>query len=186
MSLESSFEHLQAELNRLQETLAALHLTVSEDKPRHDEVVLVDWVENSVTDLLGALDEAAGDVARGFQGIQRGATLKESRMALRHAHELIIQFAHKYMVELAAHDSVARLLQMGAERGRAWHQWVKVVKSAIERCLAPLEKVEAALLGCWDELGEQLARGSVSVQSTNIGQQITVREDQLEVAGKAG
>jgi hypothetical protein len=46
--------------------------------------------------------------------------------------------------------------------------------------------VESALLGCWDELSEQLARSSVSVQATNIGQQITMREDQLELAGKAG
>ena len=186
MSLESTFELLLAELAKLQEIVTALQVTVAEDKPMHGEAVLVDWLDNSVTDLLGALEEASGCAARGLQGLQRGAPWKESRTALRSVHELVIRFAHKYVVELAAHDSISRLLEMGAERGRAWQQWVKVVKSAMERCVGPLKVVESALLDCWVELGEQLARGSVSVQATNIGQQITMREDQLELAGKAG
>ena len=43
----------------------------------------------------------------------------------------------------------------------------------------------AAMVECWSELTERLARNSVSVQATNIGQQITVRDDQFEMAGKA-
>jgi hypothetical protein len=163
-----------------------LYVTVSEDKPARGEVVLVDWLDNSVTELLGAVEEAVGCAVQGLQNTQRGATLKESRTALRRAHELVIRFADKYVTELAAHDSISRLVEMGVERGRAWQHWVKVVQSAIERCVTPLMIVESALLGCWDELSEQLARSSVSVQATNIGQQITMREDQLELAGKAG
>jgi len=49
----------------------------------------------------------------------------------------------------------------------------------------PMNAVAAVLADCWSELAERLARNSVSVQATNIGQQITVRDDQLELTGKA-
>ena len=65
----------------------------------------------------------------------------------------------------------------GVEPGRS--------RRPIERCAVPMNAVAAAMVECWSELTERLARNSVSVQATNIGQQITVRDDQLEIAGKA-
>jgi len=186
MSLAASFERLRAELGRLQEAVSALQVTVVEDKPAHGEAVLVDWVDNTVTDLLGLLEESADTLSSGPEDAQHETQLKKMRTKLRRIHELMIEFSHKFMAELAAHDSIARLLEMARERGRAWQQWVKVVKSAVERCTIPLRAANSALLECWHELAEVLARNSVSVQATNIGQQITVREDQLELVGKAG
>jgi hypothetical protein len=186
MSLEASFERLRTELGRLQEAVSALHVTVAEDKPAHGEAVLVDWVDNTVTDLLGLLEEAADALSSAPENAQHETQLTKTRTRLRLSHELMTQFIYKFMTELAAHDSIARLLEMAGERGRAWQQWVKVVKTAIERCTVPLRAVNSAILDCWHELSEILARNSVSVQATNIGQQITVREDQLEWVSKAG
>jgi hypothetical protein len=182
MSLEASFEKLRSALQGLQDAVSALQVTVAEDKPRHGEAVLVDWLDNTITDLSGTLEETVCALQRA-PNHQSDAQLKETRAAISRAHALIIRFTHKYLEELAAHDVISRLLEMGRERGRAWQHWVRVVKTAIDRCAAPQRTTESALLDCWHELGEQLARGSVSVQATNIGQQINLREDQLEMAG---
>lgn len=186
MSLEATLERLRAELARLQDAVSALQVTVSQDKPKHDEVVLADLLDDMATDLLGMLDEATESVAQRLADSQPDGQLKKTRRTLYLVQKLTIEFMFKYFSELAAHENISRLLAMGQERGRAWQHWVKAVNMAVERCAAPLRGVENAVLECWNELGEQLARNSVSVQATNIGQQITLREDQLALAVKPG
>jgi hypothetical protein len=74
---------------------------------------------------------------------------------------------------------------MGRERGREWREWSQEVKTGIERCDPPVRTAARATLECWSELADRLARNSVSVQATNIGQQISVRDDQLGLVGRA-
>ncbi len=186
MSLEATFTSLRRDLARLQEAVSALHVTVTEDKPARGATVLVDHLDNVVTDLSGLLEEADARAAQAIQTNQPNGPLDQARAAVREIHELINRFTALYASELAAHDRIAQLLEMGRERGREWREWSQVVKTAIERCAAPMKAAVDAILECWSELAERLARNSVSVQATNIGQQITVREDQLEMAGKAG
>jgi hypothetical protein len=185
MSLEATFESLRRELTRLQEAVSALHVTVTEDKPARGAAVLVDQLDNLVTDLSSTLEEADARAAQAIQGTRPNGPLDEVRSALREIHTLLNRFTALYVGELAPHDRIAQLLEMGRERGREWRDWSQVVKTAIERCATPMKATAAAILGCWSELAERLARNSVSVQATNIGQQITIREDQLELAGKA-
>jgi hypothetical protein len=185
MSLEATFESLRRDLARWQEAVSALHVTVTEDKPARGAAVLVDRLDNLVTDLSSTLEEADALAAQAIQGNQLNGPLDQERTVLREIHQLINRFTALYVNELAAHDAIAQLLEMGRERGREWREWSQEVKTAIERCAAPMKSAAGALLECWSELAERLARNSVSVQATNIGQQITVREDQLELAGKA-
>lgn len=184
MSIEAAFESLHRDLTRLQEAVSALHVTIAEDKPARGGAVLVDHLDNLVTDLSGVLEEADVCVARAVRGIQPGGTPDQARTALREIHGLMNRFFTTYAGELAAHDRIARLLEMGRERGREWREWSGVVKTAVERCAAPMKVVMSAILDCWNELVERLARNSVSVQAMSIGQQITVREGQLELSGK--
>lgn len=185
MSLEATMESLRHALAGLQETVSALQVTVAEDKPAHGGAVLVDQLENLVTDLSSTIEEADDRAARALQSNLTHGPLDAARAALREIHTLLNHFTALYAGELAAHDTLARLLAMGRERGREWRAWSDVVKTAIERCRAPLRLAAGALVECWSELAGRLARQSVSVQATNIGQQITMREDQLELAGKA-
>lgn len=185
MSLEATFETLRHALAALQEAVSALHVTVTEDKPARGAAVLVDRLDNLVTDLSGLIEEADARIPRAVQSSQPNGPLHEVRAALVAIHELLNRFTAVYAGELAAHDPVAQLLEMGRERGREWREWSEVVKTAIERCASPLQAAAGALLESWSELTDRLARNSVSVQATNIGQQITLREDQLELAGKA-
>ena len=56
MSLEATFESLRHELARLQEAVSALHVTVTEDKPACGAAVLVEQLDNLVTDLSSDLE----------------------------------------------------------------------------------------------------------------------------------
>lgn len=181
MSLETTFESLRRELARLQEAVSALHVTVAEDKPVSGAVVLVDQLDNLVTDLSGALEEADARAAQVIQGNHLNVPAEQSRVALREIHGLVNRFIALYAGQLAAHDPVERLLEMGRERGREWRDWSQVVKTAIERCAAPMKAAAGAIMECWSELAERLARSSISVQATSIGQHITLREDQFEL-----
>ena len=185
MSRQATLESLRRELAALQEAVSALHVTVTEDRPARGAAVLVDQLDNLVTDLSGTLEEADACAAVALQAIQPNGALDNERAAAHDIHRLLNRFAAQYAGELATHDRIAQLLEMGRERGRGWHEWSQVVKTAIERCALPLKAAADAMLACWSELADHLARNSVSVQATNIGQQITVRDDQLEMAGRA-
>jgi hypothetical protein len=185
MSLEAVLASLRRELARLEEVVSALRVTVMEDRPTRGAVVLVDQLDNVVTDLFSALEEADVHVVRALQIDQPNGPLETVGALLRQTHELLNRFTATYVGELASHDHIARLLQMGVERGREWRAWSQEVKTAIERCRTPMTAVADAMLDCWSEVAERLARNSVSVQATNIGQQITVRDDQLEAVSKA-
>ncbi len=185
MSLEATLVSLRRELARLSEAVSELRVTVTEDQPARGGVVLVDQLDNLVTELSSALEEADALATAAQQISQPNGTLENVRTVLRDIHRLLNHFTASYVSELATHDRIAQLLEMGRERGREWREWSLEVKTAIERCTVPLKAVAGALVECWSEMAERLARNSVSVQATNIGQQITLRDDQLELAGKA-
>jgi hypothetical protein len=184
VSLEAALASLRRELAHLHEVVSTLRVTVVEDRPTRGAVVLVDHLDNLVTELSSALEEADSHAAQALQ-IDPNGPLENVRAIARNIHDLLNRFATKYVDELASHDHIAQLLEMGRERGREWREWTLEVKTAIERCRTPMNVVASAMVDFWTELAERLARNSVSVQATNIGQQITVREDQLEFVGKA-
>ena len=184
MSLEGALVSLRHSIAGLQEVVSDLRVIVTEDKPARGGVVLVDQLDNVVTELSSALEEADAKAAEALQLVEPGGSLDHVRGALHHIHGLLNTFAVQYVAELASHGPVSQLLLMGRERGREWREWTREVKTAIERCVTPMKTASAAVLECWSELALRLARHSVSVQATNIGQQITVREDALEMAGK--
>lgn len=185
MSLESAFESLSHALTRLSETVSALHVTIAEDKPTRGATLLVDQLDNLVTDLLGTLEEAHVHMAEALQNSKSSAQLDKVQRALFEIHSLINCLTAQYIGEIGAHDTIAKLLEMGRERGREWREWSLEVKTAVERCGTPVMTISGALLECWNELAQRMEHGSVSMQATNIGQQITLREDQVEMAGTA-
>ena len=184
MSLETALESLRRDLRELQRALSELQPFLADVR---GTVALVDDLDNAVTELTSSVEEAAASLGQAAHASQADGSLDVVRSALRHTHELLNRFTASYIrlfvPEIPENDSmVAELLTMGHERGSQWSDWNRVVKTSIERCATPLQKAADSLLDCWSELAERLARHSVSVQATNIGQQISVRDDQLEVA----
>jgi hypothetical protein len=185
MSLEAALASLRSELARLHDVISALRVTVMEDRPSRGAVILVDQLDNVVTELSSALEEADAHAVQALHMNQPNGLLENVRAILRKIQDLVNLFTASYVGELASHERIEQLLEMGRERGREWREWSQEVKTAIERCQAPLRVVTSAMADCWSELADRLARNSVSVQATNIGQQITVRDETLEIAGRA-
>jgi hypothetical protein len=176
MSLGATLETLHRELARLREAISALHVTVAEDRPACGAAMLVDQLDNVVVELSSTLEEAEARALQAREG--NGSSPPDgTRVALREVHTLLNRFTALFAGELANHNRVALLIEMGRERGREWREWAQVVKTAIESCAAPMQATASALLECWSELTERVAGHSVSVQATNIGQQITTHED---------
>ena len=74
---------------------------------------------------------------------------------------------------------------MARDRGKAWMNWMTLVHTIINTLREKMLETWQALCQCWEELAEKLSDGAVSVQATNIGQQITMHEDQLELTANA-
>ena len=186
MSLETALDRLRRDLTELQRAFTELQLFIADVRGR---VEPVDELDNVVTELMSGVEEAAASLGRAAQTSQVDGSLDLVRAALRHTHEVFNRVTASYLglfvPETPENDSiVAELTMLSAERGNQWSDWNRVVTTSIERCATPLQNAAESLLTCWFELAERLARHSVSVQATNIGQQISVRDDQLEVANR--
>lgn len=186
MSLESALRSLHHALGRLTEVVSALHVTVAEDKPTRGATVLVDQFDNWVTELLGILEEAEAQMAEVLQRSKPPEQLGAVRHALRDVHASINRFTNQYSAELSAYAAIRQLMEMGNERGREWREWSVEVRTAVERCRLPVVLLAEALLDCWSELSIRMTQGNISMQTTSIGHQVTVREEPMKVVGTVG
>ena len=76
------------------------------------------------------------------------------------------------------HDFV----RMGHRQGGKWPQWISLLKTVIEGCCEPLHGSVHAVAVCWEELTEKQSAKAISVQATNIGQQITTLQNPQKAA----
>lgn len=177
MALRAQLRTLARRLRDLRETVGELRLAVSEDRPYEPDVALVDRVEDRVTDLQGAVEEALAALApvlaaRGRpsepMGVdQAGEALVSCQAALEGARVT-------YWRDLVSYDALSLLLAFGREQGGEWQAWSASVKESIDRCQAPLAAVAAALEQSWREVAERAGLAGVQVRTTTIGQHITV------------
>ncbi|QOJ22860.1 MAG: hypothetical protein HRU78_03675 [Gammaproteobacteria bacterium] len=184
MSLESAFESLQRMVTNLSEAVATLQIIV-EDMPKKERPFLIDQLDDQVTDLLGILEEIDAHVLEAVQSSKSPDQSEQAQQALYKAHTSVNHFIAQYIGKIGTHDVIAKLLEMGNERGREWRKWSLEVKTALERCWVPLKMVSDELLHCWHELTQRMMRGLVFMQNTDIRQQVTVRENQSKLAGTA-
>jgi len=171
--IETTFQVLAAKFDALREALASLRLTAIEDRPPRNEVLLVERLGDAVEDLGGWLDEAAAATAAALGAVARPLDGHRARETLARANERFIQIEYKLLFDLLSAEQLEELARFGRQRGREWLAWTGSVIQALEQCRAPLREVDEALLLAWNELSERLGTGMVSVQTTNIGQQIS-------------
>ena len=188
MSLETALESLRTDLSELQRVLSELLPFIADIRY---VVVPVEHLDEKMIELTGGVEEALASLGEAAQASQPDGPLDVVRSALLRTHDALNRITMSYVslfVPDAPEDDsmMAVLLTMGLEGGPGspWWDWTGAVKTSIEQCATPLQNAAASLRECWSELAERLARHSVSVQATNIGQQISVRDDQLEVANR--
>ena len=177
MTVEASYQGLRLQLQRLRETVAALHVALVVDRPTQNDVALIDGLGDAVDDLLGLLKEALAAAHEACQAAEYPRDLHRATWALTNCQEQFNRFLQQMTAGLMAYERIAELLTLGVERGGEWHGWAHSVKDAIERCREPADRVTQALLGCWQEMAAGAELHSVSIKTVSIGQQIGSVED---------
>jgi hypothetical protein len=169
MAIEAVFEQLATAFNAAREALQSLGLTVIEDRPPHDEVLLVERLANLVDDLRGWAEEGCASARIARDAVAHPPDLQRARQALGLAHERFILVKYRFFDEAVTHRTIEALARFGHQRGREWLGWAKSVVLALDACRAPIRALDEALLQAWKEFGERLGTRSVSLQTTNIG-----------------
>jgi hypothetical protein len=184
VALEATFRDLSVCLHQLHDALNELQVTLG-DKPIDDESAVADDIETKVLDAMGTLHEARKAALNARRAVGHPVDLDRARRALTLCQERFHRIEQQFASDLVSYEKLKELDRLGNER-RAWLPWSNTVKQGIEQCRQPLEQTSAALAACWQELAERLGTMSISMQATNVGQQITVprsRAADLEVEG---
>lgn len=186
--MQTEFQRLGAQMKRLRGGLADLRRLIDDHPPHGDQVLLLDAFGDAVDEMRGWLEEArrasapaqAAPKAKGDQGFDQNL----ARQALCVSQDQFNRVSHRFAFDLVSYDRVAELLRLGRERGGEWQTWAKGIKAELERCQQHLYHTSQALFRCWLEIADRVGLTSVSVQSTNIGQHITVpTTEELTVDG---
>jgi hypothetical protein len=170
VALEATFRGLSVCLHHLHDALNELQVTLG-DKPPDDESALADGLETAVLDLMGALHEARKAALNARRAVGHPVDLDRARRSLTLCQERFHRIEQQFASDLVSYEKLKELARLGNER-RAWLPWASTVKQGIELCRPPLEQTSAALASCWQELAERLGTMNISMQATNVGQQI--------------
>lgn len=175
MGLEDVFQQLGAQLELLDKELQELHNTIMDDHPQED-IVLFDLRSDAVMAMLGWLTEArtAAEHARG--AVAGTPDLHRARHELTTCHEWFNRVADKVASDFTAYEPMHELMSLGAEPGGKWRAWVAAMTEMLARCQQRMYDCGQTLFTCWRELAARVGAASVSVQNTNIGQQVELRD----------
>ena len=176
MALQKSFQALCGQLRELQEVLEAVNTTVEEDRPRRKDVVVASSLADAILAVRGLLEESRVAADEACDAIGPSPDLDRARRALTTCQERFHRFAAEFSHDLVSYDRMADLASVARERGRDWASWVEVVHQGLAQCQAFVEEGREALFLCWQDLTERLSATSVSVHTTNIGQQLYPRQ----------
>jgi len=180
VALQKSFQDLCTRLRELQEVLEALNTTVEEDRPKWRDVVVASSLGDAVLAVRGILEETCAAAAEACEAVGHPLDMDRARRALTTCQQRFHRFAAELSHDLASYERMADLASVAQERGRDWASWVKVVKQGLEQCQALVEEGTEALFLCWQDLAERLSVASVSIRTTNIGQQFSAPESKRE------
>ncbi len=186
MALEATFRDLHSQLKKLHDNLLALRLTVAEDKPLSGEAALVDQFEDSIMDAMGLLDECLNASRSAQKAVGHPLDLDRARRALTTCQERFHRAERRFSDELVSYEKLRDLASVSEKRGREWASWASSVKHGLEQCRQPMDAVSKALAACWQEIAEHVGTTNISVQATNIGQQITTTAAELQGLEKEG
>jgi hypothetical protein len=173
MAIEAVFLNLIRKFDAMREALESLALTAIEDRPASGEVLLVDRLGNLVEDLRGWAEEAREAASQASHALAHPADLNLGRRALAIANERFLRLEYRFFDEAVEHATISELTRFSRQSGREWLSWAGGVVQALNACRSPIRELDEALFQAWQELGERLGSRSLSVQTNNIGQQIT-------------
>jgi hypothetical protein len=180
MALEETVKSLPARLDQLEDALTALRVTFLEDRPpKGADVALFDYFELGAEDVLGWVVEARAAARTAVRSFETDPPdLYLLRRSLWQCHQRAHRVSRHFHFELAPFDRVCELVELGRSRKGEWLGWAESVRDTLGGCRGPLQELNESLSICWWELSDRIGMNSVSVSSTNIGQQIAVAKEE--------
>ncbi len=160
MLLNAALDTLTEQMGSLREALWSLRVTAIEDRPPHDELVLVDRLGDTVEELLGWLAECAAETDRTRRSAHYGRDAEQVSTLLTSC-EAHVQRLEADLCTLRSYDNLAPLLQQARKRGGEWASWLQGVREALDRAQACATDVRVALLCCWQATVEQAMHKAV-------------------------
>jgi hypothetical protein len=178
MALDTAFELLQQRLHDLQTVLDELEVFITDKPERGGDVIVVGRLSDAVDDFRGWLEPMRHAISTGLQASSQPGSLEQARRSLMTCQERFNQLSEQATkTGLLSFDSIGALVDLGGRRGGEWAEWANIVRQAIEHCRHATHRMNDALYTGWRELTEQrLGRSLVSLQTTNIGQHISMPE----------
>jgi hypothetical protein len=165
-------EELWDALCAVREPLVALSVTVWEDRPADDDVMLADKVGDAVVDVCGWLEGAIGAVRDARDAVGVGDSLADCG---HHFDRL----EKSFWSDLASHERLAEVDALGSERPR-WSGWAGGVRRGVGDCGALIHDARTALFQWWREASHE-RKPVVAVTATNIGQHFAhTASDEME------
>lgn len=170
--MEEKFQSAVEQCNRFCGLVEELRMTVIEDRPLKDVVKLVEHIGDTVEELLGTAREMH-EAAMDAQGaVEHPIDAEHTRRALALYHAKFNIVAERFFSDLASYELVDELISLGRLRRGEWQVWADLVKDTIKEGQQVVFAVNGSLLECWQALFECTGRQIISVQGTNVGQQI--------------
>jgi hypothetical protein len=171
MTLEMAFKDLTARWERLAEELEeGLLWSVTETRPDEEHAMATHYID-AATDLIATAREGLAACRGAVDGAPNLGLAGRSLLRCQERYNALVAL---FDGEMASYRRVRRLRRFAREKGGAWRGWADRVGEAVGRCRQPMDDLNRALFGCWEEVTERVGISTVSVQATNIGQQITV------------
>lgn len=173
MALEAALSNLCRTLRALRGSLYELMYTVTEDAPKRGRVILVDQLGEQVAELHGLSIECLEAAEGAERAAGQPSDLNQMRRFLVRSQTQFQQLSQTLVWQLFSYEQVVELMELGHRRKGEWSGWVQGIRSGLEKCRLPFQEAEATYTQCWQEIAERLVTGPISLQTTNIGQQIT-------------
>jgi len=178
MALEAALENLRGDLRRFSDVLEGLESTFEHDMPEEGGVKLVETLDERVVELRGYVIEALNSAETALGHEKESREPNQMRRALVHSQQQFLSLQNLFYGEMLKYEDAAELVRFARRAGDRWPGWVHSVFLGLDACRPWLEAASEDYCQAWQELAERATTGPVSLQTTNIGQQIsTTRTD---------
>ena len=178
MALKITIRELIERLKMLTETVDALRCLLPDD-PLNLEVALVQHLRESVDTVAGWLEGCTEHSLAAQSALGPPADLNHLRKALALCQTSFDEAERTFSAELVSYERLREIVGLGVRRKGIWRIWSQNVKRDVDVCHYELDRTRRALTTCWQELAENAATTNISVQATNIGQQISGKRSDL-------
>ena len=180
MSIETTFHHLASQCRKQRDMLSELQITVTEDKPLHGVVKLVDKLGESVEDALGDAEESLSAAVEGQRVVSQTTNWSCDRRALTALTACqtgVNQLQQRFFSEMVCYSTIDDIVGLGRKRGGEWKAWADLVRQSLDRCQRQLFDTQQALFQCWQEVAERMIPNAESPPAATEPKKLALIKD---------